>query len=150
MQYGPDVAVGSHEGLRQALYQDGRRVVGHEVDRQLTGYEPSAGGLRDDDPHRILHFTESGASHRLTEESLGAEVMAGRVELKCPAPQVQALPLRPQVRRIPGIDAHAREHPCQFLNIMLRVTPADSQGMKFQEFPGIVLIDVARGVLTVV
>src|ERR1700677_1316642 len=116
MQHGADVAIAAHERLRHPLDQRRGRIVGHEINRQFPRNESGAGGLRDNQADRVLDFAESLAGDRVSEKSLGAEIMASRVEFEGAAANIHSLHLEFELRSIADIDTHTREDSRKLLN----------------------------------
>ena len=76
--------------------------------------------------------------------------MARGVELEGAAAHVQIAPLGSQLRRGTGVDTDAREHTGELLHVLLRVATVHAQCVQLHQLTGVVLVDVADGVLAVV
>ena len=112
--------------------------------------EVRARRLADDQCYGILDFSKALAVDGVTQQYLVAEVMACRIELEGAAAHIQRPPLRFEFGCIAGVDARTSEDTSQLLHIFLRIASFDSERVQFHQLAGVVLIEVAGGILLIV
>ena len=145
-----DVAVGKTERRHAARHECGRRVVAHEIHRELTHDELGARRLLDDPVDRLRELVVAARTQRLTEQPLGPVVVAPRIEQKHAVRAWQLTETRIATGPLRPSEAETGEHVRQRLDIALRVTAVDPERVQLEELAGVVLIDVTLGVLRVV
>ena len=146
-----DVAVGRLEGLRHLLHQRIRRAVRNEVSRDLLRQMRRRCRVVHQDIDRFVHFSEASALDLVSKEGLVAVVVARRIEFECAFAQQLRLQLGFEFRLFRfRIDTDAGENPRQSLDIGLRIAGADTHGVQFHDLAGVVLVQMAGGVVGIV
>ena len=127
------------------------RVVRDEVHSKLARDELCARGLAHQQCHCLLHFAEAAARNRLSEQGLGAEVVAGRVEFEYAFAPIQGPQFRFELRDAgAGIDGNARQDPGEFLDVALRIARIYTECMQLHELTRVVLVELAGGILFII
>ena len=103
------------------------------------------------DVERFVDFGKPPALDLMAEKNLVAVVVARRIELEGALPDQLGLQLRLQLRifRL-EIDADAGEDLRERLDIGLGVAGADTHGVQFHDLAGVVLVEMAGGVVGIV
>ncbi len=145
------VAVAFPEGPGHAVDQGRRRVVADEEGRQLLGDVVRGRRLAAQDVQRLFDLGKAGALDLVAEEDLVPEVVPLRIEHEIALADVERLLLGLQLRvLILLVDPHAGQDARQFLHILLGIARAHPHGVQLHDFAGVVLVDLADGVLVVV
>ncbi len=126
-----EVAVGLEEGLRHALHQRCRRIVGHEAHGQLPRNEVRGGRMMRQDVQHLLAVLDAAAGrNRHAQHHLFAVVVQPRVEGELAA----------ALRLVDGPAGEAARH---FGDVLLRIAAVHAEGVQFQQLAAVVFVQAA-------
>ena len=150
------VAAAVSKRLRQPRDTGRRRIVGHEVARQLGGDERGrrwmpaqvangALALRRA-PVRVGRPARSWPPARATARERRSRAAARRiVGWPCATAPTASRLRRPGAGRSEAVDRPAGQHPGQLAHVLLRVAAVDAQGVELEQLAGVVLVQPAAG-----
>ena len=154
LQHGGDVAIGALERAGQRLQQCGRWLVAHQEERDLAGDETRRGRCAGQAVQRFVHLAQAFGAQGLAQQGLGLPVMPLGVELEQAVAYVVAAQRGLHARGLVAVwlacNAHAGQHACQLLHILLAVAAIHAQSVQLHQLARVVFVDAACCVAGVV